>query len=634
MTNYQWKQVNFEEGCVPAGDGVCFRAALEDPEAGVLVYDRSGEKLLRKAAFSAQESVGNMRQVTIPGIDPSRISYCFYDAKGPVEDRMAKGFVCPGRSKEPEVRKAIFPDFSYDWEGDEPVRHRYEDSIWYQLHVKGFTAARSSGVQAGGTFRGLAGKLPYLRDLGITTLLLQPVYEFDTKLPEEPGKVLPEGRINYWGYAAGAYFAPKASYAATRDPVREMRDLVLAVHRAGIELICQFYFPEQATDAMILQVLRFWMLNYHVDGFHLVGARIPMRLLSQDPLLAGCKLLSDHLEEVPGLGGCTCASSGVRRIGLYREDYQYPARGLLKGDEGCLGGFLNSQRHDPAGFGRINFLTSYRGFTLGDLVMYDRKHNEENGEENRDGSDCNCSWNCGEEGPSRKKKVRELRLRQMKNAFLLLMTSAATPMFFMGDEFGNSQKGNNNPYCTDSPLTWLDWKDLEKNRALFDFVKEMIAFRKAHRILHPGRELSMLDQRRIGFPDLSYHGESAWRADLSNYSRTAGLLYCENYEKADALPSDAVSFAASEPSLLYIGLNFHWKEQQLALPKPPKGTKWKALFTTAATGSEEEKLLMVGEDLTTLVPARTIEVYQTVPDPASFRKEGTRVKAGKAVRHG
>ena len=206
-----------------------------------------------------------------------------------------------------------------------------------------------------------------------------------------------------------------------------------------------------------------------------------------------------------------------------------------------------------------------------DLVSYDEKHNEENGEHNRDGSDDNQSWNCGAEGPTRKKQVLSLRKRQYENAISMLFLSQATPRLFMGDEFGNSQKGNNNPYCQDNEITWLDWKDQVKGKDLYEFTTKMIAFRKAHPILHQPRELRMADYISCGYPDLSYHGSEAWRPGTGRSDRQIGMMFCGKY---------AIIDRKREDDFIYVAFNMHWESRPLALPKLPKGMEWRLEFST------------------------------------------------------
>jgi glycogen operon protein len=242
-----------------------------------------------------------------------------------------------------------------------------------------------------------------------------------------------------------------------------------------------------------------------------------------------------------------------------------------------------------------------------DMVSYDRKHNEANGEDNRDGNDLNCSWNCGEEGKSRRKKVRKLRIRQIKNAMCMLLLGQGTPLIFMGDEFGNTQNGNNNPYCQDNAVTWLDWRKLESEKELYDFWRSMIEIRKKHPILHMNREMRMIDYISCGYPDLSYHGQNAWRAQLESYNRHVGIMYCGKYTRLKSGEEDA---------FCYLAMNMYWEPRTLGLPKLPSGMKWERLVCTAddiechdkkAESSKEEE-----DTVYITVPARSVGFFTAV----------------------
>ena len=243
-------------------------------------------------------------------------------------------------------------------------------------------------------------------------------------------------------------------------------------------------------------------------------------------------------------------------------------------------------------------MSNYFGFTLMDMVSYDYKHNEENGQDNRDGNDYNASWNCGEEGITRKKKILALRYKQLKNAMCMLLLSQSTPLIFMGDEFGNTQYGNNNPYCQDNKTTWLDWRGLEKQQEIYAFWKQLVAIRKQYPILSPENELRIMDYLACGYPDLSYHGRNAWRPQLESYYRYVGMMYCGKY---------ATKKDGKEDVFLYVGLNMHWEPHELALPKLPKGLKWVKLCATAE-GIKEKT------ELTRLIPERSVVVFKSEAD--------------------
>ena len=335
-------------------------------------------------------------------------------------------------------------------------------------------------------------------------------------------------RLNYWGYTKAFHFAPKRAYAATKDPVREFKDMVKTMHRLGIEVLMEFYFPEGCSPRYITECLQYWVQEYHVDGFHVRGVQGICNLMATDPLFADTKLLNIYfpVEEIYGKKNLP----KKRMVAECNDGFMIDVRRFLKGDEESLKAFAERMRRNPKGSGLINYIASHDGFTLCDLVSYEERHNEDNGEQNRDGRVQNYSWNCGEEGKSRKKKILELRNRQMKNAWCMLLLSAGTPMILAGDEFCNSQLGNNNPYCLDNEISWLDWKGYKSgNSEMFRFVKNLIAFRKKHKILHMGQELSMTDSLSCGFPGISYHSSSAWYGELDGQNRKIGVMYCGKY---------------------------------------------------------------------------------------------------------
>lgn len=580
---------------------------------GVLLYDRRNGRILRKIPFTQEERIGNIYCKYVEGVDPSSVSYQFYEEDRIVPDLYARGFdrTFPyGGNQKEEDRRAVFLTDEFDWEQDIRPRLPYEDCICYCMHVRGFTRHSSSGAVHKGTFLGITEKLDYLKESGITTVELQPAYEFSEVMTErELGRdyaydvgALPEGKfppkdngspkLNYWGYKPGYYYAPKAGYASGKDASREFKELVKAFHKNGMEIVMQFYFPKEADSMDISEILRFWVLEYHVDGFHLLGEQLPVNFIAKDAALADTKLwyYEFNTDEIYGREEETC-----KNLAVYRDDYLYAMRKFLKGDENMLGEALYHMRHIPEKTGRIHYFSNYYGFTLADMVSYDYKHNEANGEENRDGNSYNCSWNCGEEGNTRRKKVKELRLQQMKNALCMLMFSQSTPLIFMGDEFGNSQKGNNNPYCQDNAVAWLNWKDLEKNKELYRFWKQLTALRKEHPILHPSKELRLMDYLSLGYPDLSYHGQNAWKPQMESYIRHVGIMYCGKYARTERKEEDV---------FFYLALNMHWEERRFAMPRLPKGLRWELLFNTA-----EGKEISVEKECYRELPPRSAAVF-------------------------
>ncbi len=624
-------------------------------DCGVLVYDRKTGKRLSKSAFLPEERIGNIHCKYLTDVDPNEISYQFYEGENVVPDRYARmfaGHTPYGRERKHQDWRAVIPGEEFDWEGDGCPRIPYSESICYCAHVRGFTRHASSGVVHRGTFRGMTEKLDYLQETGITTVELQPAYEFaEMATAQERREFLPVPAVgyevsdeeldamvpkkcNYWGYKHGYYYAPKAAYASGDDPCTEFKEMIRAFHKRGMEIVMQFYFPKTVKTLEITDILKFWVLEYHVDGFHLMGENLPVNLIAADEMLSDTKLWYYHFDT--GQIYDVKEGPGYKNLAAYGEDYLYAMRKYLKGDEGMLDTVLSQMRRIPYDMGRIHYMSNYNGFTLMDMVSYDRKHNEANGEDNRDGSNTNYSWNCGDEGPSRRKKVRDLRHKQVKNAMMLLLLSQSTPLIFMGDEFGNSQKGNNNPYCQDNGVTWLDWNDLGKNADLYTFWRELVALRREHPILHPETELKLMDYMSCGYPDLSYHGQSAWRPRTESYNRQIGVMYCGKYARRGR---------DEEDDFFYLALNMYWEPMELAMPRLPADMRWKLVKSTeeqavrakkepegkerAAEESAADNGAENLSDKVISVPGRSCALYIGVPvteNRGKKRKSGKRPK--------
>ncbi len=505
-----------------------------------------------------EQEWGAVHCVAVEGIAPEEYEYNFLMEDEILVDPYGKAIA--GKSswgekrsvENHEIRTALIKE-DYDWEGDLPLHLPLHEVIAYSLHVRGFTAHSSSKVKKKGTFTGFMEKIPYLVDLGINQVQLMPIYEFEECLLY----------TNYWGYGEGYFFTPKAAYAATKDPVKEFKNLVKACHKAGIEVVLKMPFADNTPKGLMMECLRYYTLEYHIDGFVLNAYRTPMEMVESDAILKGVKILTEDL------------------------GFQIAMRKFLKGDEGMVREVIYWLKQVSTNHHFLNAITGQTGFTLQDLVSYDGKHNEGNGENNQDGPEYNYSWNCGVEGPTRKKPVVALREQQMRNAFALLLLSQGTPCILAGDEFGNSQKGNNNVYCQDNAISWLNWKQLEKNKELHDYVKELIALRKNYGVFHPEREYLGIDQNRCGIPDISYHGEYAWQVPSEISSRILGVYY---------------SGAGANCEDLFVAYNMHWEAHDFALPSLPKGKKWNVLFTTR---KQEEPLDTVQEDSEELLGATT-----------------------------
>lgn len=319
---------------------------------------------------------------------------------------------------------------------------------------------------------------------------------------------------------------------------------------------------------MALRAVQFWKQNYHVDGFHILGKGAPLDLIMKDGLLAGTKIMAEGMDTAALYKN---RRPGKRCFAEYNLGFLQDMRRFLKSDEDMVPAVQYRIRHNPDDHGVINYITCQDGFTLNDLVSYNYKHNEANGEGNNDGSSYNYSWNCGIEGPSRKQWIRQMRERQMRAAFAMMLFSQGVPMIYGGDEIGNSQEGNNNAYCQDNSIGWIDWRGLRKNASMLAFVKKAVALRKAHPVLHMSESMKEADYLGKGFPDMSFHGERAWFCNMENTSRMIGVMLCGAYAK---LPD------GSEDDFLYTGYNFHWETRNIALPNLPEGMEWKKVMDT------------------------------------------------------
>lgn len=555
-------------------------------QCGIIIYPKEGKEL--KIPFLEQYLIGGLYCLLLKNFPYQEFSYLFYRDEELVTDPYAQLLDSSAHfgdhRRKGKTAKCIYRQLSYDWEGDLPLEIPFHNSVFYKLHMRGFTRHASSKVSAKGTFAGLIEKIPYLKELGITAVESMPIHEF-TDVIYNPSyakideAVLPfldekkqtwEYKVNYWGYCAGNYMAPKRAYSFSDRPDVECKDMIKQLHKNGIEFIMQFYFPPETRPGFILEVCRFWAIHYHVDGFKLMGCTLPAMLLVSDPYLKKTKLIFEALRE-DETGRLIQDAADFKNLGVVVPGFQYDIRKYLKGDEDMLSVVTGHFKRNPEHYAVVNEITSYQGFTLADLVSYDRKHNEANGEENHDGNDYNYSWNCGAEGRTRKKPILTLRQQQSRNALIMLFLAQGTPVLLAGDEFGNSAGGNNNPYCQDNAISWLDWKETAAKKELHAFVKQLIALRRKHPVFHGKEQLRQMDYISCGYPDLSYHGEQAWYPGFENYNRHIGIMYCGTYARIDRKQTD---------DFFYVAYNTHWLDHEFALPKLPAGMRWQPVLSS------------------------------------------------------
>lgn len=611
----------------------------------LLLFHRKAEEPYAVIPFPESYRIGFCYSMIVFDLDIEEFEYA-YRLDGPYDEKKGLRFdknkilldpyarAVTGQSQWGHVNnaqhgyRARVVQSNFDW-GDQ--RHHsipMEDLIIYELHVRGFTMDESSGVKHHGTFEGLREKIPYLKELGVNAVELMPIFEFDEM---RDVRLIDENElIDFWGYNPVSFFAPNTSYCSSMEYNREgleLKTLIKDLHDNGIEVILDVVFNHTAEGNefgpcfsfkgfdnniyymltpdghyynfsgcgntlncnhpvvrdMILECLRYWVIEYRVDGFRFDLASILgrnddgtplsqpplLRSLAFDSILGNVKLIAEAWDAggLYQVGSFPSWKRWAEWNGRYRDDM----RRFLKGDD-----FLaqtaaaritgSPDLYDPAyrgGNASINFLTCHDGFTLYDLYSYNQKHNEANGWGNTDGADDNNSWNCGVEGETDDPAILALRKQLMKNACAVLLCSRGTPMFLSGDEFADTRYGNNNPYCQDNLISWLDWSLLKKNKDLFDFFQYMIRFRKDHPVIRKDLEPSYL-----GVPAMSTHGLTPDETNFSGNShvvcvRFAG--YNETTQKED---------------LVYLAVNSGWFPVTLTLPELPEHYKWKVAVNT------------------------------------------------------
>ena len=611
----------------------------------LLLFHRKAEEPYAVIPFPESYRIGFCYSMIVFDLDIEEFEYA-YRLDGPYDEKKGLRFdknkilldpyarAVTGQSQWGHVNnaqhgyRARVVQSNFDW-GDQ--RHHsipMEDLIIYELHVRGFTMDESSGVKHHGTFEGLREKIPYLKELGVNAVELMPIFEFDEM---RDVRLIDENElIDFWGYNPVSFFAPNTSYCSSMEYNHEgleLKTLIKDLHDNGIEVILDVVFNHTAEGNefgpcfsfkgfdnniyymltpdghyynfsgcgntlncnhpvvrdMILECLRYWVIEYRVDGFRFDLASILgrnddgtplsqpplLRSLAFDSILGNVKLIAEAWDAggLYQVGSFPSWKRWAEWNGRYRDDM----RRFLKGDD-----FLaqtaaaritgSPDLYDPAyrgGNASINFLTCHDGFTLYDLYSYNQKHNEANGWGNTDGADDNNSWNCGVEGETDDPAILVLRKRLMKNACAVLLCSRGTPMFLSGDEFADTRYGNNNPYCQDNLISWLDWSLLKKNKDLFDFFQYMIQFRKDHPVIRKDLEPSYL-----GVPAMSTHGLTPDETNFSGDSHVVCVRFAGYNE------------ATQKEDLVYLAVNSGWFPVTLTLPQLPEHYEWKVAVNT------------------------------------------------------
>lgn len=663
-------------GACVASNGVSFTINSHGAtRCTLLLFKPQAPKPYARIPFPDSYRIGDTYSMLVYDIKPDEFEYAF-SFDGPYEP--AKGLLFneenvlldpysravtgqrkwgekPEGGKDFEYRARVVKS-SFDWGNIKQLEQPFEDLVIYEIHVRGYTKDKSSGVSAPGTFAGLKDKIPYLKDLGINAVELMPIFEFDEM---ESARVVDGVQLyNYWGYNTVSFFAPNTSYAFNEEHNHEgdeLKSLIKALKENGIEVILDVVFNHTAEgnemgpcfsfkgidnnvyymltpDAhyynfsgcgnvmncnhpvvrnFIIDCLRHWAIEYRVDGFRFDLASIlgrdqngaPManppilESLAFDPVLGKMKLIAEAWDAggLYQVGSFPSWNRWAEWNGRYRDDM----RSFLKGDDGMAGNAItritgSRDLYSPESRGHkasVNFLTCHDGFTLYDLYSYNEKHNEKNGWNNTDGDNNGHSWNCGAEGETDDPNVNGLRRRLIKNAFAALLCSRGPAMFFAGDEFCNTQFGNNNAYCQDNIISWLDWGRLEEFKEIHDFVRHMIQFRKEHPILR-----KMTKPSSCQFPEISVHNGTPFNASTDYKTKLIGIMYAGRNEED------------TEDDIVFYCMNAYWEPLVMQLPVLPNGKHWHVDTNTNAEyfdGEDfTEKTELLGVN-TIRVPART-----------------------------
>lgn len=663
-------------GACVASNGVSFTINSHGAtRCTLLLFKPQAPKPYARIPFPDSYRIGDTYSMLVYDIKPDEFEYAF-SFDGPYEP--AKGLLFneenvlldpysravtgqrkwgekPEGGKDFEYRARVVKS-SFDWGNIKQLEQPFEDLVIYEIHVRGYTKDKSSGVSAPGTFAGLKDKIPYLKDLGINAVELMPIFEFDEM---ESARVVDGVQLyNYWGYNTVSFFAPNTSYAFNEEHNHEgdeLKSLIKALKENGIEVILDVVFNHTAEgnemgpcfsfkgidnnvyymltpDAhyynfsgcgnvmncnhpvvrnFIIDCLRHWAIEYRVDGFRFDLASIlgrdqngaPManppilESLAFDPVLGKMKLIAEAWDAggLYQVGSFPSWNRWAEWNGRYRDDM----RSFLKGDDGMAGNAItritgSRDLYSPESRGHkasVNFLTCHDGFTLYDLYSYNEKHNEKNGWNNTDGDNNGHSWNCGAEGETDDPNVNGLRRRLIKNAFAALLCSRGPAMFFAGDEFCNTQFGNNNAYCQDNIISWLDWSRLEEFKEIHDFVRHMIQFRKEHPILR-----KMTKPSSCQFPEISVHNGTPFNASTDYKTKLIGIMYAGRNEED------------TEDDIVFYCMNAYWEPLVMQLLVLPNGKHWHVDTNTNAEyfdGEDfTEKTELLGVN-TIRVPART-----------------------------
>ena len=561
-------------------DKIIFTVAASPSTSNVsiILYDKKTKHQLQEIELTKDFSIGQVYSVEVSGVCPDDICYLINQDNSLTLDPYCTGVI--GRDTWADVSNRenhkfkVYSGISHlekQWK-DTKVNIAPADMVFYKLHMRGFTAGFSMASSKVGNYKGLLSKLSYLKDLGVTSIEIMPIYDFEELYLENKMLISSHGRrktinefsgkINYWGFGNASYFAPKASYfGGVENAVDNMRSMISSIHENGLEVIMEMSFGNETTDDMIIDCLRFYANYFHIDGFHIVGCNAPIKRIADDPFLCDTKIFYEFISE-----DILCSESGKKHLFIYNDSFMNVTRQIQNHMNGSMVQFANHMRRQNQSYGFVNYMANVNGFSLWDSYSYGEKHNADNGEENRDGTNGNFSFNYGCEGKTNTKSINATRFKEMRNAFTALMLSQAVPLFVAADEVAATHFGNNNPYCQDNKVGYTVFSKTKNKKILQKFVKELIAFRKRHKCIRPEEPFTMNDIKHLGLPDMSFHGSEPWMMTIGEEQKALGVLYNGAY--------------ANEKEDVFVCYNFHYEEVEMALPLLAPGKRWRICFNT------------------------------------------------------
>ncbi|SCX00642.1 glycogen operon protein [Lachnospiraceae bacterium YSD2013] len=541
-------------------------------KAGIVLYNSENLQETKKITIPEDYFIGDVMCAYLTGSEFKNTAYTFFADDKTVIDPYARAVSEDGKFGL-VVKEKAYPSFA----SDSVQFVKFEDSLLYTLNVRGYTMADKSVKSARGTFKGLIRKIDYIKKLGVTGVIFMPCYEVtdndDSKTAADPAKLdykknSKVKKPNLWGFGKGYHFAVKKSLSSTDNAYGELQSMVKAFHDKGLECIFMMQYEEDASEDYIIDSLKYWLVNFHADGFRLVGPNVHAEKVLECPFFKNIKIITDGMNFGDYKPNTVMKA---RNLGALNYSFMNNARRFIKGDEDLVSYLSFAIRENAKFYSPIRNISDFWGFTLWDLVSYNIKHNELNDEANADGTDYNYSWNCGVEGDTVKRNINKLRLRQARNAMLLMMLAQGTPQILAGDEFLNTQKGNNNPYCQDNEIGWVTNRNDKASRDFTKFVMNLAAFRKRHSVLHQPKELMLFDYMSCKAPDVSFHGREAFKIDQSPVSREFAVLFFGDYSK---------QYTGKKEDSVYIIFNMHWEKKEFVLPMTDKTKRWRLLYST------------------------------------------------------